>query len=160
MSLRFRRRIGFPGLHINLSRSGVSLTAGVPGLRVTMGKRPAVSVGLPGTGISYRESLSSTPPAPAAAEPVRTRHVRWPWIALAIAIVAWLILGLAACSGSAPMAAGDPCSASISADIQSRGTPDSRTDSGDTTLLYWGRMHIEYIRQNATSCFVSNPISN
>jgi hypothetical protein len=96
MSLRFRRRIGLPGLHLNLSRSGVSLTAGVPGLRVTMGKRPAVSVGLPRTGISYRESLSHA--APQALAPPRPRqvHIPWLWITLVLVIAVWALLRRAA----------------------------------------------------------------
>jgi hypothetical protein len=92
MGVRFRRRIGLPGLHLNLSRSGVSLTAGVPGLRLTLGRNPAVNVGIPGSGLSYRESLLSTPLAPPAAAPPRTRHVRWVWVALALFIAAWVIL--------------------------------------------------------------------
>jgi len=92
MSLRFRRQLRLlPGLHLNLSRSGISATVGVPGMRVTLGRRPAVNVGLPGSGVSYRESLSSTPPATSAAAPPRSHHVHWLWIVLPILIGTWVV---------------------------------------------------------------------
>lgn len=83
MSLRFRRRLTLTrGLHLTLSRSGVSATVGVPGLRITLGQQPAISAGLPGSGISYREALPSQG---------RRVHVRWLWIVL-IAAAAWVLL--------------------------------------------------------------------
>ena len=43
-----------PGLRVNLSKSGVSLSAGVRGAHYTVGPRGRrTTVGLPGTGISY-----------------------------------------------------------------------------------------------------------
>jgi len=59
MSFRFSRRISIlPGLRLNLSGSGVSLSAGVRGAHVTFGPRGTyTSVGLPGTGISYRQRV-------------------------------------------------------------------------------------------------------
>lgn len=58
MGLRFQRRIRiFPGVHLNLSKSGIGLSAGVRGLHVgvtSRGQRYA-SAGLPGTGVSWRE---------------------------------------------------------------------------------------------------------
>lgn len=58
MGLRFQRRIRIlPGLHVNLSRSGVGLSVGVRGAHVGItarGQRYA-SAGLPGTGVSWRE---------------------------------------------------------------------------------------------------------
>jgi hypothetical protein len=73
MGFRFSRRIGIlPGLRLNLSGSGVSLSAGVRGAHVTLGPRGAyTSVGLPGTGISYRQRVGGGrrfPQAPAARE--------------------------------------------------------------------------------------------
>lgn len=92
MSLRFRRQLRIvPGLHLNLSKSGVSATVGVPGLRLTLGKRPALNVGLPGSGISYRESLGSAPPTPPAAQPGTSVHVHWLWVALVLVVAAWAI---------------------------------------------------------------------
>ena len=68
MGFRFRKSIKlFPGLRINLSKSGVSASVGVKGATVNISDRGTRgTVGLPGTGISYSEKLSSTAkPAPA-----------------------------------------------------------------------------------------------
>lgn len=66
MGLRFRRSIKLaPGLRVNLSRSGVSLSAGVRGASVTVGKRGTyANVGLPGSGISYRKRLDKRSASP------------------------------------------------------------------------------------------------
>ncbi len=64
MSLRFSRRKSLLGglFHLNASRSGLSLSVGVPGARFTVplwGTRPAhMTVGAPGTGLSYTERIS------------------------------------------------------------------------------------------------------
>jgi hypothetical protein len=63
MGLRFQRRIKiFPGVYINLSKSGVSASVGGKGATVNIGStgRKMVTVGIPGTGLSYRVPLSST----------------------------------------------------------------------------------------------------
>jgi hypothetical protein len=54
-SFRFYRRAHiFPGLSVNLSRSGPSLTVGMRGAHVTVGSRGVTrTVGIPGTGIFY-----------------------------------------------------------------------------------------------------------
>lgn len=64
MSLRFFRRKSILGglVLINASRSGLSLSVGMPGARFTFpiwGDRlyPRATVGLPGTGLSYTEQL-------------------------------------------------------------------------------------------------------
>ena len=63
MGFRFYRRVRIaPGLSINLSRSGPSLTMGVRGAHITVGRRGVTkTVGLPGTGLFYtsRRSLHS-----------------------------------------------------------------------------------------------------
>lgn len=63
MPFRFQRRIKvLPGLRVNLSKSGASVSVGPRGASVTIGKRGThANVGLPGTGLSYRERLD--PPA-------------------------------------------------------------------------------------------------
>lgn len=60
MGLRFQKRIRlFKGLTLNLSKSGGSLTLGGPGASVNVGrKRVTGNVGIPGTGVSYRETLA------------------------------------------------------------------------------------------------------
>lgn len=92
MSFRFRRRLRlFSGAHINLSKSGASLTLGVRGLHVTLGKQPAISAGLPGSGLYVREPLGSAAPSAPAAVPAPRAHISWLWLALlAIALVVLL----------------------------------------------------------------------
>ena len=59
MPLRFRRSIRLGrGLRINLSKSGASLSVGRRGATVNLGKRGVkTTVGLPGSGISYSETV-------------------------------------------------------------------------------------------------------
>ncbi len=54
-SFRFYRRVNiFPGLSVNLSKSGPSLSVGVRGAHVTVGRNGIrKTVGIPGTGIYY-----------------------------------------------------------------------------------------------------------
>ena len=69
MGLRFQRRIRvFPGVHLNLSRSGIGLSVGGRGAHVGITARGQryTSVGLPGTGLSWRE-YPHKPPAPSVA---------------------------------------------------------------------------------------------
>ena len=59
MPFRFSKRISIiPGVRLNLSKSGASLSVGPRGASMTMGKRGVYgNVGIPGTGLSYRERL-------------------------------------------------------------------------------------------------------
>ena len=57
MGFRFQRRIRIaPGVRLNLSKSGIGASVGRTGLRVGMDakRKKYFSVGLPGTGLSYR----------------------------------------------------------------------------------------------------------
>lgn len=56
MSLRFQRRVSLGGLHLNFSGSGLGLSVGTRGARfgVSSGGHAYSSVGLPGTGLSWR----------------------------------------------------------------------------------------------------------
>jgi hypothetical protein len=57
MGFRFQRRIRIaPGVRLNLCKSGISGSVGRTGLRLGLGakRRKYFSVGLPGTGLSYR----------------------------------------------------------------------------------------------------------
>ena len=60
MGLRLFRRFKIaPGVTINLSKSGLSASAGMRGARVTLGPRGVRrTVGIPGTGVSYTENSS------------------------------------------------------------------------------------------------------
>lgn len=56
MGLRFRKSISIiPGVKLNFGKTGMSLSAGVPGLRKTFhtSGKTTTSVGIPGTGLSY-----------------------------------------------------------------------------------------------------------
>ena len=68
MALRFRRSIKLaPGLRLNLSGSGASLTVGPRGASVNFGSRGAFfNSGIPGTGLYTRSRLGSVPSRPAA----------------------------------------------------------------------------------------------
>ncbi len=61
MPFRFRKSIKIlPGIHLNVSKSGIGASIGVRGARYSVhssGRRTA-SVGIPGTGLSYTKTLS------------------------------------------------------------------------------------------------------
>jgi hypothetical protein len=61
MPLRFYRRVSLiPGLRLNASRGGLSLSIGHRGAWRTIGPRgQRVSVGLPGTGLFWTEHIPS-----------------------------------------------------------------------------------------------------
>ncbi len=61
MGLTFRKSIKIAnGLKLNLSKGGVSLTAGKKGMHYTINSKgkSTASLGIPGTGVSYRKSFS------------------------------------------------------------------------------------------------------
>ena len=56
MGLRFRKSISLlPGVRLNISKSGIGVSAGVPGLRgsINSSGRVTGTAGIPGTGVSY-----------------------------------------------------------------------------------------------------------
>ena len=59
MGFRFQKRFSiFPGVRINLSKGGLSVSAGPKGADVNIGKKGiTTSAGIPGTGLSYRSTL-------------------------------------------------------------------------------------------------------
>ena len=61
MGFSFRKTIKlFPGVKLNLSKSGISTSIGAPGATVNIGKRGTrATVGLHGTGIGYSAKLST-----------------------------------------------------------------------------------------------------
>lgn len=98
-SLRFRRvaRVG-AGVQLNFNKSSVSITTGVRGLHSTFNPTTgatSASVGLPGTGLSYRWYQ---------AHPARKAHAlrwryRWPrlwllWQALELLVLLACALGV------------------------------------------------------------------
>jgi len=68
MGFRFRRGISIlPGLKLNLSKSGVSFSAGPKGAKITIGPRGTrVTAGIPGTGLSVSESVQAQKRSPLA----------------------------------------------------------------------------------------------
>ena len=85
MTFRLRTRIKlFPGLWLNASKTGVSVSTGVPGLTVSSGHgTPRMTASLPGTGLSY-VSMSRAPHG----QTQRTSKIR-PlfWLLLVVAVV-------------------------------------------------------------------------
>ena len=71
MGFRIRKSIKlFPGVRINLSKSGVSASVGVKGTTVNISEKGTrATVDIPGTGVSYSEKLAPNrrlmTPAPA-----------------------------------------------------------------------------------------------
>lgn len=92
MGFRFQKRIRiFNGLTLNLSKSGSSWTVGRPGASVNFrGDKVTGNVGIPGTGLSYRESLDNqaTPEEPGTK---RSGARVLSWLAL-VAVVAYVLL--------------------------------------------------------------------
>jgi hypothetical protein len=85
MTIRFWRRVRVaPFLRLNLSKSGVSISAGKRGAWLTIGRRSRATVGLPGTGLFWTERI---PPH----RPVHAGH-RLAFVILA-AIVALYVVG-------------------------------------------------------------------
>lgn len=70
MAIRFRKSIKIlPGVKLNLSKTGISVSAGVRGARVTVGKRGThATVGLPGTGLSVTKKIGGKSKAKASQE--------------------------------------------------------------------------------------------
>src|SRR5262245_1370933 len=60
MGFRFFKRVNIlPGVTLNLSKSGGSVSAGPHGARVTVGPQGSrVTLGIPGTGLFYTTSFS------------------------------------------------------------------------------------------------------
>jgi hypothetical protein len=83
MGFRFQRRIRIaPGVRLNLSKSGIGASVGRTGLRLGMDakRRKYFSVGLPGTGLSYRTFFG---------RPVRTETLK----KLGYVVIAALTIG-------------------------------------------------------------------
>ena len=59
MGFRFNKRLKIlPGIHLNLGLGGASISLGGPGASINVGRRGVFgSVGIPGTGLSYRQRL-------------------------------------------------------------------------------------------------------
>ncbi len=74
MALRFRQTFQlFPGVRINVGKTGISTSIGVPGATLNVGRQGVhTTVGIPGTGLSYRTKIASAPKAPNPSTPPRS----------------------------------------------------------------------------------------
>lgn len=91
MGLRFHPSLKLiPGLRLNISKSGPSLSVGRPGMTETIGlKRTRTTLGLPGSGLSYSTSRSwrrkaAADDAPVAPARGRGGSIVWALVAAAI----------------------------------------------------------------------------
>ncbi len=97
-SFRFYRRVHiFPGLSVNLSKSGPSLSVGVRGAHGTVGRTGVrKTVGIPGTGIYYtsyngyhsgfHSAHQETPLSPQA-QAAQDRKAEWLLGAIVLALI-------------------------------------------------------------------------
>jgi hypothetical protein len=103
MGFRFQKRITLlPGIRLNLSKTGASVTVGKPGMSVNLGKDGASgNVGIPGTGLSYRQKITgnSTPVSEQdAAQPEQGEQADagaagiWKWLFFAAVVVIFVLL--------------------------------------------------------------------
>ena len=62
MGFRFFKRFNiFPGISVNLSKTGISFSLHTPGIRLTIGKYGIrKTIGIPGTGVYYTKYDSFT----------------------------------------------------------------------------------------------------
>ena len=62
MAWNYRKRIKIaPGVHVNLSKGGISATVGPKGAKITFGKGGTyLNKSIPGTGLYSREKISSS----------------------------------------------------------------------------------------------------
>jgi tetratricopeptide (TPR) repeat protein len=78
MSFRLYRRVNLGGgVHLNISKTGVGLSAGIPGARYSVHSsgRTVKTVGLPGTGLYYRKDSYAKKGRPTASRTSRAAPV-------------------------------------------------------------------------------------
>jgi len=98
MGLRLRKSVRIGPFRLNLSKSGVGASVGVPGNRVTLRADGRVqhSVGIPGTGVSFQKTLARaahrTIAAPLPYHPNRPATLRP--MSLGTAFLAYVMTGL------------------------------------------------------------------
>ena len=105
MGLLFRKRLRLGKfLSVNLSKSGIDLSVGPTGAKLSLNpKRARMQVGIPGTGIGYRRDVSltsahdATPPDSASRPEVVAQegqpvpHLSISWLILGILLVGLLL---------------------------------------------------------------------
>ena len=117
MGLRFRKSISFGKFfRLNLSKSGVSMGVGPPGLNVNIGPRGVrQTIGLPGTGVYYQEShqwpKSTEVAQVTTSQEASNSELGWKIIGIALAIialVAYLGSGTSTTASKQPVAVSKP----------------------------------------------------
>jgi hypothetical protein len=85
MGIRFRKEMRVIKLiRLNVSKSGVSTTIGVPGASINIGRRGIFrNLGLPGTGFFMRDRISAAHPI---GNVVRETLLMLLWLALALCL--------------------------------------------------------------------------
>ena len=99
--MRFQKRIKlFPGVMLNLSRSGITTSIGPKGAKINIGRgSPKVTVGLPGTGLSHTQSLveplskrvNATQKNPVEASQSAPKSNRTIWVLVGLLLMVWLV---------------------------------------------------------------------
>jgi hypothetical protein len=89
MGFRFRKSVRLiPGVRLNFSRSGPSVTVGGRGLSTNYSKRGSRStVSLPGTGLSYTTSHTSLPPGSTSPIGSIAKIILWLIIVIALLVI-------------------------------------------------------------------------
>lgn len=77
MGFRFSKSISLPGgFRINVSKSGIGVSGGIPGLRIGTGPRGhRVTAGIPGTGLSWSKSFGGGAAGPERAARAAQRQL-------------------------------------------------------------------------------------
>ena len=96
MGWRFYRRIRvLPGVRVNISKTGTSLSIGTRGAQTTIGRgRIRQTFGIPGTGLSYtryirREGRGAIQPSPLYGPPSVSRPLSF-YLIVAVTVLATL----------------------------------------------------------------------
>src|SRR5947208_540352 len=100
-SFRFRRSVKIaPGIRLNFNRRSVGVSAGVRGARYSINSdgRRTRSVGIPGTGLSYRSQSRgsrryASPDDPALLSPTRIVASLVGWVSIFFFVVVGLVEG-------------------------------------------------------------------
>ena len=96
MPFRFQR-LSTPFGRINIGTRGVSLTEGVRGAHITIGRTPRITLGIPGSGISWTETMELGRHAPqGASRPVQPRSG---WVVALIVIGLLVLLAVISAGG-------------------------------------------------------------
>jgi hypothetical protein len=96
MGFRFRRSVRLaPGIRINLSKNGASLSLGRRGATLNFsGRGTKATVGLPGSGLSYSEMLQNGPPTALPREGPASGLAAAGWLTIGFLALAVILVAL------------------------------------------------------------------